>query len=93
MALDKDRLADAIVDGIATEFGFVWTAPQRTNARRVWKVVATAIIDEFDVNAVIKLLAGDISVPAAGLTIVGGGGGTVGGTAVIAAATLTGKLE
>lgn len=93
MALDKDRLADAIVDGIATEFGFAWTAPQRTNARRVWKVVATAIINEFDINATIKLLAADITVPAAGLTITGGGGGTITGTASIAAATLTGKLE
>jgi hypothetical protein len=92
MALDKDRLADAIVDGIATEFGFVWTAPQRTNARRVWKVVATAIIDELDVNATIRLLAADITVPAAGLTAPVGGG-PVTGTASIAAAVLTGKLE
>ena len=92
MALDKDRLADAIVDGIAAEFGFVWTAPQRVNARRVWKVVATEIINEFDTYADIKLLAGDISVPATGLNAPVGGG-AVTGTAQIAAATLTGKIE
>ena len=92
MGLDADRLADAIVDGIATEFGYTWTTPQRTNARRVWKVVAQKIISEFDVNATIKLLAGDITVPGTGLNAPSGGG-AVTGTAQIAAATLTGKLE
>ena len=62
MALNFDRLADAIVDGIEAEFGFTWTAPQRANARKVWKVVAQQIIAEIDTNAEIQIQTNDLSI-------------------------------
>lgn len=92
MALDSTRIRDAIITGIETAYGFTFTAPQKTEARKLWGAVATAIINEFDVNATIRLTAGDITVPATGLTAPSGGG-AVTGTAQIASATLTGKLE
>lgn len=91
MALDKDRVADNIVDRIELDYGITFTPAQRANARKIWNLVADEIIKEIKINADIVLLDGDISVPANGL--LDGDGQPVTGTAQTAAVTLMGRLD
>lgn len=92
MAINENNVTENILNGIETTYGFTFSAPQRIEAKKVWLVVVTEIMKELKDNADIVLLAGDITVPATGLTAPAGGG-AVTGTASIAAATITGKLD
>jgi hypothetical protein len=91
MALDKDRVADNIVDRIEADFGITFTVDQRANARKIWNLVADEMIKEIKLFGDIVLLQGDIQVPALGL--LDGDGQPVTGTAETAAVTLTGRLD
>lgn len=62
MALDKDRLGNAIVDKLEALFGEAVTAASDATLRQMWKAVAEAIIEEIDVHLDIVLQQGDISI-------------------------------
>ena len=79
MALDKDRLGDAIVDALKifnTEIG----GANETLLRTAWKVIAKEIIDEFTGNAVVTTAVAVASV--SGVVAGGASSGPGAGTGV-----------
>lgn len=86
MALDKDRLKTNIVNRIESEYGISFTPAQRTQAEKIWNIVADEIINEFKTNAKLNFTANDFKVDA--------GSFVVGATPVTGQgqnATITGK--
>lgn len=67
MPMDVDRVAEAMMDNMQIEFGVIYTAPQRANAKKVWKAFAKAMIDEIKVNGTLQVDAADFEVSAGGL--------------------------
>lgn len=62
MALDKDRLGNAIADKILTFAGIPPGAGDEAQLRAMWKAIAEEIIDEIKQHADIVLLTGDVQV-------------------------------
>lgn len=61
--LDGNRLGDAIVDALKLA-GYMpnLTPPTEARARAEWKVIATTILEEIDLNAEINISAGSFNV-------------------------------
>lgn len=55
MALDKDRLGNAIVDSLEAVFPEAVTAASDATLRQMWKIVADEIIKEFLAYAEIEI--------------------------------------
>jgi hypothetical protein len=62
MALDKDRLGDAIADRVLSFAGIAPGAPDEAQLRQLWKAIAEEIIDEIKLHADIVLGTGDVQV-------------------------------
>lgn len=90
MALNKDRLGDAIVDRILTFSGVVPIPADETQMRNLWKAISEEIIDEIKNFADINLATSDIPVLPGTFQA---GGNPVTGVAVNDAVVLGGKIE
>ncbi len=81
MALDKDRLGDAIANAIiAAEPGF--SAEEETDLKDKWKIIAKEIVDEIINNAVVStnVAVASVSAVTPGAGVSGPGAGTGAGT-------------
>lgn len=83
MALDKDRLGDAMADAVLAQPGVISPgAADETKLRDLMKALANEIIEEFKANA-------EVSVSTTGVT----GTGTPGGPLPISAQPGTGGIS
>lgn len=92
MAMDKNRLGDAIVDRILSFAGIAPSGTDETLYRQMWRAIADEIIKEIDVNADIVLNASDIPIDP-GSFIDSITFAPITGTGQNQAVTLSGKIE
>lgn len=62
MALNPTTIRDNIISGIETAYGFTFTPAQKTEAQKLWGVVASAIVTEFTTNGRITMISNEFKV-------------------------------
>lgn len=95
MAMSADRIADDMLNRLESALGFTFTAPQRVQAKKVWKAYSEAILAELAAYSVITIPATTLAIAgSSGLTEINNVGNAipVGGTGYVSSNTLTGKI-